>query len=355
MLQEKKVNDWLSGFISGTLNSQEKSDLYDYLTDDSHKEEILAWLQLHWEKGSWQTGDEIPGEVMFDKIRAEIEKHATFNRQQPVRKIINLKKASRSKYTSIFLRYAAVLLIIFGLSWWTLKMITKPVEVDRIADISLKYNEIVVPYGSKTKVILPDSSTVWLNAGAQLKYPVVFNENQRQVYLNGEGFFEVTANSQQPFFVYSNGMSIKVTGTKFNVMANTDDFFVETTLLEGAIEIVWSKNKTDTQSNISLKPGQKLTLRKENEQYKFENIQETGLSVDWMENRLVFEKERFGDVTIKLERWYGVAFNIKDREILDYRITGTFEKQTLEQAMEALSMAITCNYQIEKDTVIVSK
>ena len=355
MSQEKKLNDWLSGFISGALTSQEKSELYDYLTDEGHKEEILTWLQIHWEKGSWQTGDEIPSEVMFEKIKTAIEKQATFNGQQPVGKTINFRKTSRLQFVNIIKRYAAVILIIVGLSWWTIKMITKSVEGDRLVDTLQQYNEIVVPYGSKTKVILPDNSTVWLNAGAQLKYPVEFNESQRQVYLQGEGFFEVTADNQHPFFVFSNGMSIKVIGTKFNVMANADDLLIETTLVEGAIEIVWSKNETETQSDISLKPGQKMTLRKENEQYKFENIQEAGFTIHWMENRLVFEKERFGDVKIKLERWYGVTFELKDSEIWDYHITGTFENQTLEQAMEALSMAVSCSYQIEKDRVIVSK
>jgi len=355
MSQEKNVNDWLSGFFLGTLTSQDKSDLYDYLTDESHKEEILTWLKTHWEKGCWQTGEGVPSEVMFEKIMAEIEKHEALNGQQLVVKTINSRKVSKLKFASIFIRYAAVILIIFGLSWWTIKTITKPDEVDRIADILLQYNEIVVPYGSKTKIILPDSSTVWLNSGAQLKYPVVFNENQRQVYLQGEGFFEVIADSRHPFIVSSNGMSIKALGTKFNVMANADDFLIETTLVEGVVDIIWSKNETDKQSDISLKPGQKLTLRKENEQYQFENIQETGVSVDWMENRLVFEKERFEDMKIKLERWYGVVIELKDREIWEYRITGTFEKQTLEQAMEALCLAVSCSYQIEKDKVIVSK
>jgi ferric-dicitrate binding protein FerR (iron transport regulator) len=238
----------------------------------------------------------------------------------------------------------------------------------------------LVPFGSKTKVILPDSSTVWLNAGTRLRYPANFDDNLRHVFLQGEGFFDVTKDSQYPFIVNSNGLNIKVLGTKFNLKANASDNFIEATLIEGAIEILGLKDNIDHQSDLVLKPGQKLTLRKENDQYEVQNIQEAGLFIPeedatpvkiksadlheranvelvtaWTDNKLVFVKERFGDVKTKLERWYGVTIEVKDPEILDYRFTGTFEKQTFEQAMNALSKAASCKYKIDKNHVVVSK
>ena len=355
MKQKQNVNNLLSGFFAGKLTLQEKSNLYDYLTDEGYKDEIIAWLQAQWAKNHWQTGGEIPSETMLEKIRCEIEEHAKISSRQPTGQKIRMEQQSNVKSLRIFLRYAAVLLFAFGLSWIMLKMITTSVDMEIVAGSSHQYNEIYVPYGSKTKVILPDSSTVWLNAGTRLKYPVIFNSNPRHVFLDGEGFFEVTADRRNPFIVFSNGMNINVFGTKFNVMANADDPVIETTLVEGAIEIQWSKNEAVKQSDISLKPGQKLTLHKEKEQYEIQNMQEEEVSIAWMENKLVFDRERFGDIKIKLERWYGVTIEVNDPEILDYQITGTFEKQTLEQAMEALSIAISYNYTIDKNHVIVSK
>ena len=354
MAQENNINDLLSGFLSGKLTSKEKSDLYHYMTNEGHSEEILAWLQAQWAEGLWQTGGEISSEAMLTRIKAEIENQSITGSQQQTGRKIPINQKTTIKFIRIFLRYAAVLLFVLGSSWAIWKVVKTPSDKDVVAEIALQYNEIAVPYGSKTKVILSDSSTVWLNAGARLKYPVVFNSNQRHVYLDGEGFFEVVANRQHPFVVHSDKLTVTVLGTKFNVMANSDDAVIETTLVEGAIEIWWLKNETDKQSNISLKPGQKLTLSKENEQYAFQNIQEAGFSIAWMENRLVFDKERFGDVKIKLERWYGIAIEVKNLEILDYLITGTFENQTLEQAMEALSIAISCTYTIDNNKMIVS-
>ena len=355
MAHENDINDLLSGFFSDTLTSKEKSDLYQTMTNEGHKEEILSWLQAQWAEGLWQTGGEISSEAMLARIKAEIENQPAPDSQPPANPKTSTKQKATIRFIRTFLRYAAVLLIVLGLSWGVWKTVTNPVDKEVVAKVAQQYNETVVPYGSKTKVILPDSSTVWLNAGARLKYPVVFNDNQRHVYLDGEGFFEVITNRQHPFIVFCDGLSITVHGTKFNVMANSDDLIVETTLVEGAIDVRWSKNEVDIQSDLSLKPGQKLTLRKDHEQYAFQDIQEAGSSIAWMENKLVFEKERFGDVKIKLERWYGVAIEVKDQEILDFLITGTFENQTVEQAMDALSIAVSCTYTIDNNKVTVSK
>ena len=353
MAYKNDINELLSGFFSGTLTSKEKSDLYQTMTGEGRQEEVLAWLQAQWTEGSWQTGGEISSEAMLESIKAAIENQPMTASQPPAERKTSIKPKPAIKSIRIFLRYAAVLLVVLGLSWAVWKTATTPADKDMVAKIASQYNEIVVPNGSRTKVILPDSSTVWLNAGARLKYPVVFNDFQRQVYLDGEGFFEVITDRQHPFIVFCDGMSITVFGTKFNVMAHAGDPVVETTLVEGAIEVQWPKNEVDKQSNISMKPGQKLTLRKEHEQYAFQNVQEAGSSIAWMENKLVFEKERFGDVLIKLERWYGVEIEVKNPKILDYQITGTFENQTIEQAMDALSIAVSCTYTIDKNKVII--
>ena len=381
MQQDHHITGLLFGLLSGTLTSEEKCVLYYYVIDDSHKDEIMACLQEQWLNPLWQTGDEISSEAMFARIRTEIEKQVTVSAQQPPKRKIRVdpSKIIHQEWKMIF-RYAAVFIIAFGLSWVLQKTSTNPADTTVVAETSPLYNEILVPYGSKTKVILPDSSTVWLNAGARLKYPTHFDGNRRTVFLQGEGFFDVTRDSQHPFIVNSNGINIKVLGTKFNLMANADDNFIETTLVEGAIEILGVKDNIDRQKNLVLKSGQKLTLHKENEKYRVQNIQEAGLSIPketiqpvkiksanryekanveqataWTENKLVFTKERFGDVKTKLERWYGVTIEVKDPEILDYRFTGTFEKQTFEQAMNALSKAASCKFKIEKNHVIVSK
>ena len=371
MLHKNNLDGLLSGFLSGTLTSKEKSDLYQYMADNRFKDEMTDWLQEEWTKESWQASGEISSDAMFEKIRMEIENPTAVSSLQKAGRKIHFQRTSLTRRaqpsvrrhqsptinhrSKIFFRYAAVLMIAFGLSWALQEVTTKPSHVDIAVETSLQYTEISVPYGSKTKVLLPDSSTVWLNAGAQFKYPANFEGAQRQVFLQGEGFFDVTKDSRHPFIIHSNDLEIKVLGTKFNVMAYNGDPVVETTLVEGTVELLWINDNTDRQSNLKMSPGQKVTLHRENEQYRVQSIQEGNFSVAWTENKLVFDKERFGDMKARLERWYRVSIEVKDPEILDYRFTGTFENQTFEQVMNVLSNASSCRFIMNNNYVIISK
>ena len=349
MSKKNHLFSLLSGFLSDRLTPREKSDLYHYVMDDSHNEEVMHWLQDEWVH--------------------ELKKNEAVTRRTTFIQI--------GKYVA---RYAAIFALAFTLSWMVQKnMAASDDSANIVSEAPLQYNEIVVPYGSKTKVMLPDSSTVWLNAGARLRYPEHFNGDQREVFLQGEGFFDVAKDSRHPFIVNGNGINIKVHGTKFNLMVNADDNIIETTLVEGAIEVIGLK-VADKQSNLMMKPGQKLTLRKEKDRYMVQNIPEAGLLIPkeatapakiksadlyekanveiataWTANKLVFAKERFSNVKTKLERWYGVTIDVKEPEILDYSFTGTFEKQTFEQAMNALSKAASCKFRIDNNHVTVSK
>jgi ferric-dicitrate binding protein FerR (iron transport regulator) len=269
------------------------------------------------------------------------------------------------------LRYAAVFALAFGLSWVVLREeLAAPVA----------YNEIMVPYGSKTVVVLSDSSKVWLNAGARFKYPTRFDGDRREVFLQGEGFFDVAKDAVRPFFVSAGGLNIKVLGTKLNVMANADDSRIEATLVEGSIEVL-GMQAFGQGKPLTLQPGQTITLQKEADAYHVSKItgdealpipeeaaeevkirsaslsekRDVNRTVAWKENKLIFADERFADAKVRLERWYGVVIEVEDPEILEYRFTGTFEKQTVEQAMAAFGKAALCHFRIENSRVVVSK
>ena len=165
MSQENYIAGLLSGLLSGALTPKEKSDLYHYIMDDAHKNEIMVWLQEQWTKETQQSAD-VSGDTMFAKIKAEIE-NSTIDVQQPAGRtlFINRKSKIENQKLRTFLRYAAVFAIAFGLSWTIQKRTANAPDMDIVfTETSPQYNEILVPYGSKAKVKLSDSSTVWLNA-----------------------------------------------------------------------------------------------------------------------------------------------------------------------------------------------
>src|SRR5690606_11414510 len=132
---------------------------------------------------------------------------------------------------------------------------------DAIAKQSGVFNTLTVPYGKRTEVVFPDGSKVWLNAGSQLTFPEIFEEEKREVYLEGEGYFEVEGDRKRPFYVHTADMVVKVLGTTFNVSSYHDDPFASTVLLSGEIELQ-SVGETSFDTQI-LKPGTAAVLRKD--------------------------------------------------------------------------------------------
>lgn len=122
------------------------------------------------------------------------------------------------------------------------------------------YKEMTTEMGMKTKKRLSDGSVVWLNAGSRLRYPEKFSSGQREVYLSGEGYFEVKASAGHPFIIHTSKMDIRVLGTEFNVRSYDDEDFAETALIRGAVEV--AMKETGNNAPVLLKPNQKIIWKK---------------------------------------------------------------------------------------------
>jgi transmembrane sensor len=238
-------------------------------------------------------------------------------------------------------------------------------------------SEISTKNGSRSKIQLPDGTSVWLNSSSKLTYN---NENFggsiREVSLVGEAYFDVVKNPSKPFVIHTAKMDIKVLGTAFNVKSYPTDKTTETSLIHGSVEVTLN----DRQEKIMLKPSEKLifnTLQNKSEKintlkdnlkinekekpiielshltiYPIDNsIVETA----WMENKLVFRNESLEDIALKMERWYGVSIVISNEKLKKELITGSFEKETIYQALKALQFTNKFNYVTEKDKIIISK
>src|SRR5690606_22695961 len=123
------------------------------------------------------------------------------------------------------------------------------------------YRTVVVPYGERTLVELPDSTRIWLNSGSTLVYPELFTGGQRQVYLEEEGYFDVRHNEDRPFFVQLRDMEIKVLRTEFNVSAYTDDESANVMLVKGSVELRLSGNPSSKDTKTRLAPHEVAVYR----------------------------------------------------------------------------------------------
>ena len=242
-----------------------------------------------------------------------------------------------------------------------------------------KTSEITTKNGSKTNLVLPDGTKVWLNAGSKLSYNSdIFGIELREVSLVGEAFFDVTKNPEKPFVIHTQKMDIKVLGTAFNVRCYPNEKKTETSLIRGRIEVTL---KDRPKEKIYLNPNEKLTLLNGNivpaELASIKKVKHntelteplvtighithkltdstTIIETSWIENKLEFRGETFEDVAFKMEKWYGVKINIQDERLKQEHLTGSFETETVDQALSALQYTTKFNFTINKNTITITK
>jgi ferric-dicitrate binding protein FerR (iron transport regulator) len=274
----------------------------------------------------------------------------------------------------ILLRYAAVLVIGIGLTWFfTTQYKPKP------GIPTSEFYKVIVAYGSKSTIELPDGSVVSLNSGSSLKYPGSFASDNRTVILDGEAFFDVKKNTSCPFLVKTKDITVRVLGTKFNVKSYPDENLTETTLVTGKVEIIRNQagtKATNVEEPLVLAPNQKAVFYRESNllsvnsttrhveesdekaedlkvfvqnEIKTENI------TSWKNNILVFNSEPFADIVKKLERWYDVEVNLKYTKLNPVVFSGKFDKESVEEVLHALSLIEPFKYEVNKNKILIYK
>lgn len=229
------------------------------------------------------------------------------------------------------------------------------------------------PAVKTTIILLPDSTVIALNAATTLRYPDSFRNGIREVYLDGEAYFDVAKDPAHPFIIHANKMNIKVLGTSFNVKSYPNEQMSEATLIKGSIEVTLNDRPSD---RIILKPKEKLVVQNnafskrstgvpakdtttKDTRYSltnltyFRNNPRTIVETSWVENKLVFSDKDFAQLSGDLERWYGVHIEFASEKIKEYRFTGFFAKESLPEALNILRMIEHFNYRIKDSTVYI--
>ncbi|SHH65615.1 FecR family protein [Flavobacterium aquidurense] len=217
------------------------------------------------------------------------------------------------------------------------------------------YNQIKIPNGKTFNLTLSDGTHVYLNAGSTLRFPVNFIKGmKREVYLEGEAFFEVSKDKLHPFIVNANAINVKVLGTKFNVSSYAEDKEVSTVLVEGSVSL---NNDAKPNEKTMLIPGYKGAWSKTSDKISLEKV-DTSLYTNWMKGELVFKNVAFQAIIKKLERTYNVKIINHDEELNHTEINASFNKniENINSVMNAISSVRGFNYQITEDkSIIITK
>ncbi len=184
-------------------------------------------------------------------------------------------------------------------------------------------NQLMIPYGKTSEVILPDGTKVWLNAGSRLIYPDGFRDKVREVFLVGEAYFEVTPQDNQPFIVQTTDIRIRVLGTSFNISAYASDHVIETVLTEGKVRIEQNNSGFFTETT-EIKPGNLAAFNKTDRTTRIKEVDVQNYTL-WKDGLLKFESTDLSRIVKRLERYYNIRFNYDNPFLGGIKISGKLE------------------------------
>jgi len=352
-------------FLSGKASEKESQEILEWLNAD-HKNRMLYFhIKRIWLEDAVQEMDTKNLNYSWERLKLRMDK--------PVKELTS----SREKHVTLWsLKRIAVAAGILILAGSTLFL---SLQNYQNANHRKTLNHICVPMGSMSNITLPDGSTVWLNAGSKLTYSADFGRRDRVVSLEeGEGFFDVTYNNNVPFFVNVGELKIRVLGTKFNVKSYPEEKVIETTLVQGMVEVNSVVGEIKDKS-VVLEPNQKLTyIRKEGsmeitsvKKMKKEVASQTETQktapfritrninpevyTSWKDGKLIFEGESLVCLAPKLERFYNVNISFQDESMKELKFTGTLEEVTIEEVLKAMERTSPICYEINKNQVLLKK
>lgn len=326
--------------LSGEASQDELQELAELLkTDPSMKEEFDVMCRYWQQENQEQTANT---ELALQKTLTQLGLEPALQPEltEPIVKKLPMWRSA--------LRIAAAIAILGGLTFGIYAVINPSSTGDK--NLVQKTNA----KGVKSTIALADGSKVWLNADSKLQYPASFSGNTREVYLNGEAFFDIEKNPAKPFIIHLANGTIRVLGTSFNIKAYDDEPVVETSVATGKVAFIPKLKNNDNADTIFLTPNNKVTYQVNTEK----TTTATTVSEEdraWTEGKLIFRSMLFEEIGIELERNFGKKVVFEDSDIKTYRLTGSFQNNTLSEILYYLSKTKSFSYSITDEQIVISR
>lgn len=276
----------------------------------------------------------------------------------------------KSSFVRSLLKIAAIVVVAFGLGMLTMVLF----QHRATTQVRNVFTEQIVPYGSKSQVTLPDGTKIWLNAGSSLKYSQDYNARSREVFLEGEAYFEVTANKHLPFVVKTYGVMVKVVGTAFNLKAYREEKKIEAVVDRGTVKLYGTDSLPSFPKELVLTAKQKVTIGipeepSQNLQHQttavrqevatpkitLTNNVETILYTSWKDKRWIIEREELGSLAVKIGRRYDVEVEFESEALKHFTFSGIIEDETLGQVLKVISLTAPVSYTLDKKHLVLKE
>ena len=361
MENQEIYQDLIIRYLDGSASDAETRKLLLWLRNENeHMQEFIIMRDI------WETSG----------LLSVAEENRTTKALEKLWHKIKIQKKQRTGIIQIITKnwqVAAILIVFFVSTVFLFNLL--PVHS---SNIPVTLNKTIIPKGQKGQLILADGTKVWLNSGTVLCYPSSFGKKTREVYLEGEAYFDVVHNNAKPFQVHSGGLIIKVLGTSFNLKSYPGDNNVETTLVKGSLKIL-KKIKNTPEEVITLKPKEKAVYDRHKNQMKIIELteekpkakeggsslinlksnnsvivkpvkQRLDTEIEWKDQKLIFENETLEEMVQRLDRWYNKNIHVESEKLKKNHYSGKFiYNETIYQVLDVICRSTQNMTYYEKD------
>jgi ferric-dicitrate binding protein FerR (iron transport regulator) len=318
--KENSTTDILiANFLGGNSSAEDIEKLEAWVKESEENKAYYLNLKNIWELSEAKS---VSSEAALEKVLSRIS-----------------SKDKKPELWEIWQKVAAILVIpLLIASLWP---VYKSFSGDSKPKATL--HETVAAFGSYTHIHLSDGSSVWLNSGSSLKYPDTFTSENRTVYLNGEGYFEVKSDTASPFYVNTPSFSVRATGTRFNVMSYTSSRNPSVTLIEGKVAVQKEVSVNKRRLISVLKPNQHMIYDTINGSVTIQN-EDIYKFTAWKDGKLVFRNDLMAEVARRISQQYNVDIELEGEQIKNYRFRATFENEPLDELLRLLKISSPVDY-----------
>ena len=325
MADLKYINNLLKRFVDGLYTRKDADDLLKHFHAGKYNTEISEAMDTVWE------------EMEEDEV-SSLQQY-----REEARLLLSRIRKPEKRFSFIpYLRYVAIVAVILSIGWGGFRLIRSNQEK------VLTYTEVHVKNGEHKRVILPDGTSVTLNAGSYLRYPREFITDVRRIEMNGEAFFEVTRDEEKPFLIHTKDADVKVLGTSFNVKAFDMDEQLTVSVQTGKVQVDLPE------AMMRLLPDEQFVMDKTKGEFQKRN-EDARLSTVWIKGGLYFNRTPIRTVVNELVRMYNRTIEFAPGAEYDDYIYGEHDNKSLEAVLKSIQYSTDIKYRIENDKIVLYK
>ena len=374
-MSNDRIYTILSRKLSGEATAAELQELDELVTNFPNSQLPVQIIEKFWRTPIENDKEYLEATYHLHAQKLKEKGFDLEENAEPIDSYLSIPAGQKYKRAKLLL-IPGILLIFTGLFF----LVHPPKNKSTVVS-SLPKNpesEVSTKKGSRTRILLPDGTSVWLNGNSKIVYDNRhYGESIREVTLTGEAYFDVVKNTAKPFIIHTIAMDIKVLGTAFNIKSFAAEKTSEASLIRGSIEVTLTRQKN---RKLTLKPNEKITVSNAKEiiksklmnavapekisyatpvqpvtlaQLKYDTKEKTFKEIAWTENKLMFNNESLESIGMILERWFGQNVEIRNEKLKGLQFTGNFHDESIVQVLQALQTSYNFNFTIEKNVIII--